>query len=107
MVLCGSGSATHKSKQTYGTVPDHGKRELQKWGCAGADFVSPTKIFLKINGQKTETSYRGKDPDFGIFIIHLQAVLRIRIRDWVLFDPWIRDPGSRIQDHIFKSFLTI
>ncbi len=46
------------------------------------------------------------------------------IRDWVLFDPWIRDPGSGIgffrildpgsripdpgsQDHIFKSFLTI
>jgi hypothetical protein len=27
------------------------------------------------------------------------------IRDWVLFDPWIPDPGS--QDHIFKSFLTI
>ncbi len=21
------------------------------------------------------------------------SVLRIRIRDWVLFDPWIRDPG--------------
>ncbi len=47
----------------------------------------------------------------------VSAVLRIRIRDRVLFDPWIRDrffpdPGSRIpdpgsQDHIFKSFLTI
>ncbi len=51
-----------------------------------------------------------------------QTVLRIRIRDRVLFDPWIRDPGSGIgffripdlgsripgsQDHIFKSFLTI
>ncbi len=26
----------------------------------------------------------------------LQPVLRIRIRDPVLFDPWIRDPRSRI-----------
>jgi hypothetical protein len=43
------------------------------------------------------------------------AVLRIRIRDRVLFDPWIRYPGSGVgffpdpgsQDHIFKIFLTI
>ncbi len=28
----------------------------------------------------------------GPFTCVLKAVLRIRIRDWVLFDPWIRDP---------------
>jgi hypothetical protein len=52
----------------------------------------------------------------------MQAVLRIRIRDRCLFDPWIRDPGwvpknqdpdpgsrsgMNIPDHISESLGTI
>ncbi len=59
----------------------------------GQRHKSAPKMVKTINAH-TESTNMILRPSKNINL--MTPVLRIRIRDWVLFDPWIRDPGSEI-----------